>query len=368
MHVPTRIFRRLLDLPLLIPPPSLRLVVLLGVALAAACGGGGDLNGPTVTVLAVGTLPSSVAAGSPVGDSIRVRVVDGKGNPQRGAVVSFAVTAGGGTVSPASAVTDAQGRAASLFVTGPKVGANTATATVTVAAPVSFSVTTIAGPAKTLSIKERIAIIDAGQSVTPTITAVDANGNPVPTPQLNLTARTPSVVTVNTDGSIVGVGLAQTFVVASSTITADSILVVVSSPNGPILESDLTRLDIAHDTTFTTPIVLDMRTSGERLGATTVTIRWDPSQLTMLSDVDGASAVGALVNENNAAQGMLTLAVASATGFAGRIELRRVTFKVASTVGKAGKLQLSTSEVSGAGTFTNLLAKTAAVTYPLSTR
>jgi hypothetical protein len=342
-------------------------VVLFGVTLAA-CGGGGETTAPTFTLVALGTLPSTVPTAAGSGDSIRVRVMDGGGNPKQGISVSFAVTAGGGTVSPASAVTDAQGRAASLFVTDPKVGANTATATIAGAAPVSFSVTTVAGPAKTLSIKERIAIIDAGQRVTPTITAVDANGNPVPTPQLNLTARTPSVVTLNPDGSIVGVGLAQTFVVASSALTADSILVVVSSPNGPILESDFTRLDVAHDTTFTTPIVLDMRTSGERLGATTVTIRWDPSQLTMLSDVDGASAVGALVNENNAAQGMLTLAVASATGFAGRIELRRITFKVASTVGKAGKLQLSTSEVSGAGTFTNLLAKTAAITYPLSTR
>jgi len=351
----------------LIPPRSLHLVVLLGVALAA-CGGGGETTAPTFTVTSVGALPSSVAAGSPVGDSIRVRVVDGGGNGKQGITVSFAVTAGGGTVSPASAVTDAQGRAASRFVTDPKVGANTATATIAGAAPVSFSLTTIAGPAKTLSIKERIAFIDVGQRITPTITAVDANGNPVPTPQLNLTARTPSVVTLDTDGSVVGVGQAQTFVVASSALTADSILVVVSSPNGPILESDFTRLDVAHDTTFTAPIVLDMRTSGERLGATTVTIRWDPSQLTMLSDVDGASAVGALVNENNAAQGMLTLAVASATGFAGRIELRRITFKAASTVGTPGKLQLSTSEVSGAGTFTNLLAKTAAVTYPLSTR
>jgi hypothetical protein len=352
----------------LTPPRSLRLAVLLGVVLAAACGGGSDLMGPSGTVVAVGTLPSSVAAGSPVGDSIRVRVLDGKGNPQQGVVVSFAVTVGAGTVSPASVVTDGQGRAASRFVTDLKVGVNTATATVAVDAPVSFSVTTIAGPAKTLSIKERIAIIDAGQGVTPTITAVDANGNPVPTPQLTLTARTPSVVTVNPDGSIVGIGLSQTFVVASSTLAADSILVVVSSPNGPILESDFTRLDIAHDTTFTAPVVLDMRTSGEKLGATTVTIRWDPSQLTMLSDADGASGVGALVNDTNASQGVLTLAVASATGFAGRIELRRITFKVASTLGKAGKLQLSTSEVSGAVTFTNLLAKTAAVTYPLSTR
>ena len=97
-------------------------------------------------------------------------------------------------------------------------------------------------------------------------------------------------------------------------------------------------------------------------------IRWDTTQLTMVSQVDGASGVGALVNTTNTSKGTLTLAVASATGFAGRIELRRITFKASSVAGVAGKLQLSASELSGAATFTNLLSKTTAVTYPLNTR
>lgn len=282
--------------------------------------------------------------------------------------VAFAVAAGAGSVSPASATTDAQGRAASRFVTDPKVGVNTATASITGAAPVSFTITTVAGDAKTISIKERILFVDAAQRVSPTITAVDANGNTVPPTQITFTARTPAVVTVTSDGGIVGSGLAQTFVVASSPLAADSVLVVVTTPNGPVLETDFTRLDLAHDTTLTVPIVLDMRTSGEKLGATTVAIRWDPTQLAMVSQVDGASGVGAFVNTTNVSQGVLTLAAASATGFAGRIELRRITFKASSVPGTAGKLQLSTSELSGATTFTNLLSKTTAVTYPLNTR
>jgi hypothetical protein len=335
--------------------------------LAAACGGG-EAAAPTFSVLSVGSLPLTTAAGSPVGDSIRVRVVDGSGNPKAGMSVSFAVTAGGGSVSPSTALTDAQGRAASSFVTAPKVGLNTATATIAGAQPVTFSVTTIAGPAQTIAIKERIVIADAGQRISPTITAVDANGNTVPNTQIDFSARTPSVVSLTSDGGIVGIGLAQTFVVASSSLTADSILVVVTNPNGPVLESDMTRLDVAHDTSFTVPIVLDMRTSGEKLGATTITVRWDPAQLSMVSQVDGSSAVGAFVNTTTTSQGLMTLAVASAAGFSGRIELRRITFKAASAVGKAGKLQLTASELSGAGTFTDLLARTTAVTYPLSTR
>ena len=85
------------------------------------------------------------------------------------------------------------------------------------------------------------------------------------------------------------------------------------------------------------PIVLDMRTSGEKLGATTITIRWDTTQLTMVSQVDGSSGVGAFVNAKNASQGVLTLAVASAAGFSGRIELRRITFKAAARSGQSGE-------------------------------
>jgi hypothetical protein len=341
-----------------------------GVPLAlAACGGGGEPTAPpTFTLQVTGAAPASVVAGSSFGDSIRVRVVDGGGNPKAGTSVVFAVTAGAGSVSPASAVSDAQGRAAARFVTDPKIGVNTASASITGSAPVAFTITTIAGPAKSLAIKERILIVDAGQRVNPTITAVDSNGNAVPNTQIDFTARTQSVVSVTSDGGIVGTGLAETFVVASSPFASDSVLVVVTTPGGPVLQSDFSRLDLARDTSFTVPIVLDMRTSGEKLGATTITIRWNTSQLTMVSQVDGSSGVGAFVNANNVSQGVLTLAAASAAGFSGRVELRRITFKAAPSPGVAGQLQLSASELSGAGTFTNLLSKTTAVVYPLSTR
>jgi hypothetical protein len=104
------------------------------------------------------------------------------------------------------------------------------------------------------------------------------------------------------------------------------------------------------------------------LGATTITIRWDPTQLTFVSHAEGATGVGALVNASSVSQGVLTLAVASASGIPGRIELRRLTFKAASTVGKSGTLRIATSEVFAAGTFNDLLPRTTSVTYPLSIR
>jgi hypothetical protein len=125
--------------------------------------------------------------------------------------------------------------------------------------------------------------------------------------------------------------------------------------------------DLKKDTVRTVTIVADMRSSGEKLGATTLQVLWDPTALTYVSDADGASGVGASVNATNAANGSLTLSVASASGFAGASELRRITFRVANAT-KRGTLQLLASEFVGAGTFTSLLARTLVISYPFYTR
>ena len=98
----------------------------------------------------IGTDPTSVVAGASFSDSIRVQVTDGSSNPKSGVSVAFAVTAGGGSVTPATVITDANGKAAAKFITGTTVGTNTATATVTGLTAVTFSITTTAAPAPTL--------------------------------------------------------------------------------------------------------------------------------------------------------------------------------------------------------------------------
>src|SRR5438876_3458348 len=100
----------------------------------------------TAAVTKLGTDPTSVIAGTSFSDSIRVLVTDGSNHPKSGVGVVFAVTAGGGSVTPAAVITDGNGKAASKFITGTTVGANTATATVSGLTPVTFSITTIATP------------------------------------------------------------------------------------------------------------------------------------------------------------------------------------------------------------------------------
>src|SRR4051812_25063129 len=60
-----------------------------------------------------------------VADPVRVRVVDQHGDGVPGEVVTFAVTAGGGSVDPASDTTDADGIATTSWQLGPQPGTNT---------------------------------------------------------------------------------------------------------------------------------------------------------------------------------------------------------------------------------------------------
>ena len=70
-----------------------------------------------------------------------VSVKDQNGSALAGAVVTFSVTAGGGTLSSSTATTNANGRARSTLTLGSQPGANTVAATVAGLQPVTFTAT-----------------------------------------------------------------------------------------------------------------------------------------------------------------------------------------------------------------------------------
>lgn len=103
-------------------------------------GGGGGSSSPSA-LYAAGGSGQSAAAGTVLPVPLSVRVADASGNGVAGVPVSFAVTAGGGTVTPSSATTDAQGMASTTLRLGATAGANTVVATSGALTPVSFSAT-----------------------------------------------------------------------------------------------------------------------------------------------------------------------------------------------------------------------------------
>ena len=96
--------------------------------------------------------PGPIAPGANAGDSVRFVVKDAFGNPHAQETLTFNVSAGDGHVSPSSAQTDAQGRAATMFTTGVTAGANTLNATIAGIPSVSFSVTTVPGSVSIASV------------------------------------------------------------------------------------------------------------------------------------------------------------------------------------------------------------------------
>ena len=80
-------------------------------------------------------------AGALLAEPLVVSVVDEDGAAMTGVVVSFAVTAGGGTLSAATATTDANGRAATRLTLGSDPGTNTVSATVEGLEPRIFTAT-----------------------------------------------------------------------------------------------------------------------------------------------------------------------------------------------------------------------------------
>jgi adhesin/invasin len=128
----------------------------------------------------------SAAAGTAVAIAPQVRVADQFNNAVPGASVTFAVTAGGGSVVPATAVqSDASGMAKpTSWTLGPAVGSNTLRATINgVTTPITFTATGTAGPPASIVInpntssQNQSAIAGTNVAVAPSVLVRDANNN-----------------------------------------------------------------------------------------------------------------------------------------------------------------------------------------------
>ncbi|HEY2849817.1 MAG TPA: Ig-like domain-containing protein [Gemmatimonadaceae bacterium] len=277
----------------------------------------------------------------------------------------------GGSFTPPTSVTTAGGTATTTYTTGTSVGtAYTIGATDGGALTGNVSVSNTAGtPASlTWTRASHIVITDTAYSAA-AFTGVNEFGRTV-SPAVTYSSRTVAAGTVNSAGLVAPVSRGQTMVVATASANSaakDSVLMAVATAGSPVVHTDLTGFDIANGTTFTLTVIADMRSS-TLLGSATVSVTWDPTQLTYVSDADGSSGVGATVNNTNAANGTLVVSAANSTGFGGSVQLRTITFTAASTVGKTASLKLLVSDLSAAGTFASLLATTLSVTTPLVLR
>ena len=146
-------------------------------------------------------------AGVALADSFVVRVQDQYGFFLAGLPVTFAVTAGGGTLSAETAVTDADGRASTTLTLGRDPARNTVTATVGDLKPVIFGATGLAIPTTLAGISGGDQQAAAGTALSePFVVEVrDQNNNPLEGAEVTFAVTagegTLSAATATTDGN-----------------------------------------------------------------------------------------------------------------------------------------------------------------------
>lgn len=139
----------------------------------------------TIATMQVNAGNAQVAtAGSAVATPPSVIVRDGFGTPMPNVAVTFAVTAGGGSVAPAGAImTNAFGIATlTSWTLGATAGPNALQATAAGIVPVTFTATGVAGAAAQLTKHAgdaQTAVAGYAVAAAPAVRVTDSNGNPV---------------------------------------------------------------------------------------------------------------------------------------------------------------------------------------------
>jgi hypothetical protein len=328
------------------------------------------LAGAPTQVTKVSIDPTSAPAGGNV-DSIVVAVMDRFSNPVGGASVTFAVTAGSGSVSSSTVLTGANGQAAARWTLGTVAGeTNTATATIAgVATQVTFSTVTRI-PVTTVRFAASTFVVDSSGTITPGVSAFDPQGSAITGATITIVARSANAVAIS-GATVTGSHPGESIIVATSAdnpAVKDSALVVVANTTAPVIVSSIPRFDLKTDTVFTVPIVIDMRASGLKVGAATLQITWDSTLFVFQGSAAGSAAISGLVsNEAAASSGSITMTFADPNGFGNQVEVRKLTFKAASVAGKFGLFTLNAIDLVST-TPTNLQPKTVASVYPFKTR
>jgi hypothetical protein len=152
------------------------------------------LTGPADTAQVLVTLPASQiakpatasgdaqtgTAGAALAQPIVAKVAASDGVGVAGTTVTFAVASGGGSLSPLTAVSDANGLAQTTWTLGTGAGAQSVTATAAplTGSPLTYTATATAAAASKLAITSQPAGAAAGAAFAPiVVTAQDANGN-----------------------------------------------------------------------------------------------------------------------------------------------------------------------------------------------
>jgi hypothetical protein len=191
-------------------------VGLILLALAACGGGGGEHKAPptATSITIVSGNNQTAVAGSALPTALGVSVKDSSGRAVAGTSVSWSVAAGGGSVTPATSMTDSGGLATTNWTLGGAPGANRVAATVAGITPVTFDAMALAGATARVTVTSPVEKIYEGDTVQLAATATDAAGNVLPGKSATWSSGNPTSFPVS------GGGVLQTWGYGPVTVTA----------------------------------------------------------------------------------------------------------------------------------------------------
>lgn len=277
------------------------------------------LTGSPITFTATGTtgtatqiaLVSGASQSATAGSAINPFVADVKdaaGNPVMGFSVTFTVASGGGTLSAATALSNAQGQVQTTLTLGKTAGTNTVTANATglSGSPVTFSATGTAGAATQIALasgNNQTAKVGTALAMPLVVSAKDANGNPVSGLAVTYAVASGGGTLSATTATTNLLGLAQTTLTVGTTVGTNTVTATRSGLTG----SPITFTATATSGTATQVAIA----SGNNQSATVGTALTNPL-VVVVKDANGNPVSGFSVTFSVAGGGG-TLSAASTT-------------------------------------------------------
>ena len=166
-----------------------------------------------------------------------VEVLDDRGIPMTGQAVQWVVTAGGGTMTPTSATTDAVGRTQTLATLGAQAGNQTfeARATGLTGSPVAFAATAVAASVTSVTVAPASKALVAGDTATLTATARDAANAAIPAVIFAWSSSDSTIAQVNGIGRVTAKLVGVATISATANGKTGSATVTVSAGGATIL-------------------------------------------------------------------------------------------------------------------------------------
>ncbi|HEY2805839.1 MAG TPA: Ig-like domain-containing protein [Gemmatimonadales bacterium] len=336
----------------------------------------GSLTGATSGTITIGSgVPATIAlvtgsgqsavAGTAVAAGPTVLVTDGSNNPVQGVSVTFAVTGGGGSVTPTPVTTDAAGHASTQWTLGTTVGANTMTAAGTsvslAGSPVQFTATGTTGAA--VSFTKSAGDLQTGPVSAPLgspleVLVTDTHGNPIQGAAITWGTTSGSVGAPNTTNAqgkatttwTLGGTAGQQSATATTTIAGNPVSVTFTATAnvGGAAHTTLNGGDAQTDTvgaTLVTPLSV-LVTDANNNPVPGVTVTWSVTTSGIPSVVGQVNPTSSVTNASGIASTNWTLGTSTSTGQGARATAAgSVNFIATATPGtvNAGQSLLSAS-------------------------